>query len=148
MPFHILKTLGRRAALTLVAALIMPAFANAQACPQRGELDPRFCDANGDLLADPPADKAAQKNPDTLVHQRPKWPPSADTARCHRVFSPDSRHYRQQTCRALWPTARRRNLRPDQCPERATGRSSGGRRRCRNRSPYDPTHALAPLSHP
>lgn len=67
MPFHVLKTLGRRAALTLVAAILVPAIANAQACPQRGELDARFCDANGDLLADLPADKAAQKNPDTLI---------------------------------------------------------------------------------
>lgn len=35
-------------------------------CP-RGQLDERFCDADGDLLADPPADESQWLDPDTLI---------------------------------------------------------------------------------
>jgi len=35
-------------------------------CP-RGDLDSRFCDRDGDLLADPPADSADWLDPDTLI---------------------------------------------------------------------------------
>ncbi len=35
-------------------------------CP-RGDLDPMYCDRDGDLLADTPTDPADWKNPDTLI---------------------------------------------------------------------------------
>ena len=35
-------------------------------CP-RGDLDERFCDADGDLIADIPTDPAEQIDPDTLI---------------------------------------------------------------------------------
>lgn len=38
----------------------------AQDCP-RGDLDARFCDADGDLIADIPSDPAEQIDPDTLI---------------------------------------------------------------------------------
>jgi phosphonate transport system substrate-binding protein len=40
--------------------------ANAEDCP-RGDLDERFCDRDGDLLADAPTDPAQQVDPDTLI---------------------------------------------------------------------------------
>jgi phosphonate transport system substrate-binding protein len=67
MRFHTFKSRAKSAALMLAAALLMPTLAEAQACPQRGELDTRFCDANKDMLADTPTDKAQQKDPSTLV---------------------------------------------------------------------------------
>ncbi|MCL4745951.1 MAG: phosphate/phosphite/phosphonate ABC transporter substrate-binding protein [Burkholderiaceae bacterium] len=51
----------------LAAAFLFASNAGAQTCASRGDLDPRYCDANGDLLADAPADKSKLKNPDTLV---------------------------------------------------------------------------------
>ena len=38
----------------------------AQDCP-RGDLDERYCDADGDLIADIPADESEQIDPDTLI---------------------------------------------------------------------------------
>ena len=38
----------------------------AQDCP-RGDLDKRFCDVDGDLIADTPIDPADQVDPDTLI---------------------------------------------------------------------------------
>lgn len=40
--------------------------AQAQDCP-RGDLDPRYCDVDGDLLADTPTDPADLVDPDTLI---------------------------------------------------------------------------------
>jgi len=50
--------------LTLVGMAAAPA--GAQDCP-RGELDKRFCDRNGDLVADPPADAKQLVDPPTLI---------------------------------------------------------------------------------
>jgi phosphonate transport system substrate-binding protein len=52
------------AAAAFVAAAC-PALAQ-DACPQRGDLDTIYCDADGDLLADPPKDPARLRNPDVL----------------------------------------------------------------------------------
>ena len=50
-----------------VAALSFAAMpAAAQDCP-RGDLDDRYCDADGDLIADIPTDAADQIDPDTLI---------------------------------------------------------------------------------
>jgi phosphonate transport system substrate-binding protein len=40
--------------------------ASAQDCP-RGDLDERFCDVNGDLVADTPSDPSQLVDPDTLI---------------------------------------------------------------------------------
>ena len=34
---------------------------------QRGDLDERFCDVDGDLIADIPSDPSQQIDPDTLI---------------------------------------------------------------------------------
>jgi phosphonate transport system substrate-binding protein len=53
--------------IALVSLLASPLPAAApQDCP-RGDLDPRYCDRDGDLVADPPDDPAAFRDPETLV---------------------------------------------------------------------------------
>ena len=54
-----------RLAAVAFAAAALPALAQ-DPCPNRGELDTIYCDADGDLLADPPKDPARLKNPDIL----------------------------------------------------------------------------------
>lgn len=51
-------------ALAFGMALAAPALA--QECP-RGSLDERFCDVDGDLLADTPTDESMLLDPDTLI---------------------------------------------------------------------------------
>ena len=49
-----------------VALMAMGTTASAEDCP-RGDLDSRYCDADGDLVADIPTDPADLVDPDTLV---------------------------------------------------------------------------------
>ncbi len=51
-------------AFAALLAFTAPAFA--QDCP-RGDLDARYCDTDGDLIADIPTDPAQQIDPDTLI---------------------------------------------------------------------------------
>jgi len=51
-------------ALAVLTMNVMPAAA--EDCP-RGDLDARYCDADGDLIADVPTDPAQQVDPDTLI---------------------------------------------------------------------------------
>jgi phosphonate transport system substrate-binding protein len=57
-----------RTSCLAAAALLAAAFPvlAQDACPQRGDLDTIYCDADGDLLADPPRDPAKLRNPDVL----------------------------------------------------------------------------------
>ena len=48
------------------AALLTSGFASAQDCP-RGDLDERYCDVDGDLVADIPTDPSKWVDPNTLV---------------------------------------------------------------------------------
>ena len=49
-----------------LALVVSTGSASAQDCP-RGDLDKRFCDVDGDLLADTPTDPAELVDPDTLI---------------------------------------------------------------------------------
>ncbi|MEO9826157.1 MAG: phosphate/phosphite/phosphonate ABC transporter substrate-binding protein [Paracoccaceae bacterium] len=60
----LMKPLLSSAAFVLTLTLAGPAAA--QDCP-RGDLDERFCDVNGDLIADTPTDPADLVDPDTLI---------------------------------------------------------------------------------
>ncbi|MBA5778268.1 phosphate/phosphite/phosphonate ABC transporter substrate-binding protein [Stappia sp. F7233] len=54
-------------AIALAAfAAVSSAPASAEECP-RGDLDARYCDRDGDLVADTPTDPSQQVDPDTLV---------------------------------------------------------------------------------
>ncbi|WP_338548802.1 phosphate/phosphite/phosphonate ABC transporter substrate-binding protein [Roseovarius phycicola] len=60
----ILSILFSGAALAFTLSASNPVYA--EECP-RGDLDARFCDADGDLLADTPTDPAELIDPDTLI---------------------------------------------------------------------------------
>ena len=53
-------------ASAFVLALALGSSASAQDCP-RGDLDDRYCDADGDLIADVPTDASEWLDPDTLI---------------------------------------------------------------------------------
>lgn len=53
-------------------------------CAQRGDLDPRYCDEDGDLLADRPKDAKAWQNPASLVFS---YTPVEDPAVYENVFA-------------------------------------------------------------
>ena len=54
------------AGASALALAMLAGAASAQDCP-RGDLDERYCDVDGDLIADVPEDPAEQIDPDTLV---------------------------------------------------------------------------------
>ncbi|MEX2500817.1 MAG: phosphate/phosphite/phosphonate ABC transporter substrate-binding protein [Trueperaceae bacterium] len=76
---HLRTVLRTLAALGLIAAL---SSAFAQECP-RGELDDRFCDRDGDLLADRPDDASDLLDPSTLIFT---YAPTEDPAVYQDVF--------------------------------------------------------------
>ena len=53
--------------IALAAVCLIGTSAMAAECKNRGDLDVRFCDDNGDLVADTPADTSKQLDPDTLI---------------------------------------------------------------------------------
>ena len=55
------------------------------ACPNHGDLDKLYCDANKDLLADTPTDPAKQKDPSTIVFT---YTPVEDPAKYENAFKP------------------------------------------------------------
>jgi len=63
-----MKLMARTAALAAFfgAAVFASGMAQAQDCP-RGDLDDRFCDVDGDLIADVPTDESQWLDPDTLI---------------------------------------------------------------------------------
>jgi phosphonate transport system substrate-binding protein len=84
--------LGRLAALAgawLCLAPALPAAAAEPACPDRGHLDRRYCDADGDLVADAPTDPAKWRDPKTLVWA---YAPIEDPAVYANLFKTFTRH--------------------------------------------------------
>jgi phosphonate transport system substrate-binding protein len=63
--------IARIAALAIATSAASAAFAPhsvaQDSCPNRGQLDTAYCDADGDLVADVPSDAAKQRDPSTLV---------------------------------------------------------------------------------
>jgi phosphonate transport system substrate-binding protein len=68
-------------ALAFVLGSMGPADA---ACKNRGDLDTRYCDDNGDLVADTPSDASKQLDPDTLVFS---YTPVEDPSVYENVFT-------------------------------------------------------------
>ena len=56
-----------RITLALSLALAGMAAQAQDSCPNRGQLDTLYCDADGDLVADPPKDASKWRDPSTLV---------------------------------------------------------------------------------
>ncbi|WP_370632112.1 phosphate/phosphite/phosphonate ABC transporter substrate-binding protein [Pusillimonas sp. MFBS29] len=58
-------------------------------CPNRGDLDTMYCDANNDLVADTPTDPAQLKTPSTVVFT---YTPVEDPAVYAEIFSPFTKY--------------------------------------------------------
>jgi len=79
----------------LLAACLWTAGAPAQTdCAKRGDLDVRFCDEDGDLVADQPKDPKAWQNPATLVFS---YTPVEDPAVYENVFADFMEHLAKVT---------------------------------------------------
>ena len=70
--------------LLTLAAFAAQGAAAQSGCPSRGDLDARYCDADGDLVADTPKDPKDWQNPATLVFS---YTPVEDPAVYENVFS-------------------------------------------------------------
>lgn len=79
--------------LLLTAVWCGPAAAQG-ACLNRGDLDARFCDENGDLVADLPKDAKAIQNPSTLIFS---YTPVEDPAVYENVFADFMAHLAKAT---------------------------------------------------
>ena len=77
-----------------LAAAFLPFAAAAQECKSRGDLDPMYCDDNGDLVADTPRDAKKLKTPNTLVFT---YTPVEDPAVYEKVFKPFTDYLAQCT---------------------------------------------------
>ena len=91
-----LSALGRIALTTSVAALLgllaAGPVAAQDSCPNRGDLDVQYCDANKDLVADTPTDPKRLKNPSTIVFT---YTPVEDPAVYEQIFDPFTKHLAQ-----------------------------------------------------
>ena len=84
-----MRRLIAAALLLVLGALAAPALAQKDACRNRGDLDERYCDEDGDLVADPPKDKRLWKNPPFLLFT---YSPLEDPAVYEKLLEPWIRH--------------------------------------------------------
>ena len=78
--------LARGATIAALALLGTTAVAAAQdTCPNRGQLDTLYCDADNDLVADTPRDPARQKDPSALIFA---YSPTENPAVYQHVYGP------------------------------------------------------------
>jgi phosphonate transport system substrate-binding protein len=85
---HTLQGFALALACTFAGAAV------AQDCPGRGLLNDRYCDADGDALADPPTNAAALIDPDTLIFS---YTPVEDPAVYEGTFQDLLDHLAQRT---------------------------------------------------
>lgn len=91
------QVMGEQARAILSALLLLAAVSNARAqdaCPNRGMLDLGYCDADADLVADPPKDPAKLRDPSTLVFA---YTPIEDPAIYANLLKPFVAHLTQCT---------------------------------------------------
>ncbi|EKV29755.1 Phosphonate ABC transporter phosphate-binding periplasmic component [Caenispirillum salinarum AK4] len=97
-PFRLNRTTGPALTSVMAAALLATAVgasdARAQDCPNRGDLDAQYCDADGDLVADAPSDPSQLVNPDTLVFA---YTPVEDPAIYEDIWQPFIDHLEEVT---------------------------------------------------
>src|SRR5688500_2707872 len=92
-----MKTFGKAAAafaLSLTVGLWAGAVLAQSSCAQRGDLDQRYCDEDGDLVADRPRDQKAWQNPSSLVFS---YTPVEDPAVYENVFADFMAHLAKVT---------------------------------------------------
>ena len=83
--------------VALAFGLAFAAPALAQDCP-RGDLDERFCDVDGDLLADTPTDESMLLDPDTLIFA---YTPVEDPAVYKTAWSDFLTHLEKETGKSV-----------------------------------------------
>jgi len=83
----------KASALAAFALMGTAAFAQ-DTCADRGALDVMFCDADGDLVADPPTDASQLKDPSTLVFA---YTPVEDPAIYADIWTPFIEHLEEVT---------------------------------------------------
>ncbi|MCE8036435.1 phosphate/phosphite/phosphonate ABC transporter substrate-binding protein [Halomonas sp. MCCC 1A11062] len=92
------KTFGRAALNSLALSSLLPLAllisAQAQADCPRGALDTLFCDEDGDMVADLPADESEWANPDTLIFA---YTPVEDPAIYSDIWQPFIDHLQEVT---------------------------------------------------
>src|SRR5690606_24533601 len=66
-PMTLIRITTMLGACAAGAFMLAAAPVAAQDCPNRGDLDDIYCDADGDLVADPPTDASELRDPGTLV---------------------------------------------------------------------------------
>lgn len=76
---------------------VTPAMAQT-VCPNRGDLDAIYCDANKDLVADTPTDPKKLRNPNTIVFT---YTPVEDPAVYEKIFQPFTEHLTQCTAKKV-----------------------------------------------
>ncbi len=76
------------------AVLVMPTAGFAEECKSRGNLDVRFCDNDGDLVADTPSDPSQWLDPDTLIFS---YTPVEDPSVYENVFTEFIDYLAEQT---------------------------------------------------
>jgi phosphonate transport system substrate-binding protein len=69
--------------LSLIASCLPSMAWSQDSCPNRGQLDTIYCDANNDLVADVPTDPAKQKDPSTLIFA---WSPTENPAVYKNIY--------------------------------------------------------------
>lgn len=84
LPAVTTRTAAAGVVLGLVAISPMPGSAQ-DACPNRGQLDTLYCDANNDLVADTPTDPRRLRDPSTMVFA---YTPVEDPAVYSNIFKP------------------------------------------------------------
>lgn len=89
---HVVPAIAAASLLALLGAT--PAAAQGDACPNRGQLDTLYCDADNDLVADLPTDPKRMRDPSTLVWA---YTPVEDPAIYANVFKPFTDHLAQCT---------------------------------------------------
>ena len=94
----IVVPLGALAALLTGSFLTVPAFAQADDCKNRGQLDALYCDENKDLVADPPKDPKKHRDPSTLVFA---YTPVEDPAVYGPIFKPFTDYLAQCTSKRV-----------------------------------------------
>ncbi len=91
-------TMPALAVYTALGMLIHAASASALADCPRGDLDERYCDRNGDLVADTPTDPSQWVDSDTLIFS---YTPGRDTARYKEAWSNFLEHMEKVTGRKV-----------------------------------------------
>ncbi|KAF1021657.1 MAG: putative phosphite transport system-binding protein PtxB [Paracidovorax wautersii] len=86
------RIIARGAWAAAVLAASGAAFAADDACPNRGDLDAQFCDADRDLVADTPTDPKKLRDPSTLVFA---FTPGEDPSVYEKLFRPFMAHLSQ-----------------------------------------------------